>query len=241
MGKRIRVQRRGRGGTAFRAHTFGRIAPSALPAISVSEFESTVSGRVLDLVHEGGRGAPLAVIHYADGKVCSIAAPEGLAVGQTVARGSGSTPAIGNILPLGRLPEGTMVCNVELKQGDGGKLARASGAHVMVVAHTPAGTQVRLPSGKAVYLDDRCRAMIGVVGGAGRTEKPFMKAGSRRVLMLSRGRLWPITKGQAMVSASHPYGGGRHKHAGKPTTVSRSTPPGRKVGLIAARRTGRHR
>jgi large subunit ribosomal protein L2 len=66
-----------------------------------------------------------------------------------------------------------------------------------------------------------------------------MKAGTRRAWLLPKGRLWPITKGQAMVAASHPHGGGRHKHAGKPTTVSRNTPPGRKVGLIAARQSGR--
>jgi large subunit ribosomal protein L2 len=77
------------------------------------------------------------------------------------------------------------------------------------------------------------------VSGAGRTEKPFMKAGARRAWLLPKGRLWPITKGQAMVAAAHPHGGGRHKHAGKPTTVGRNTPPGRKVGLIAARQSGR--
>jgi large subunit ribosomal protein L2 len=90
-----------------------------------------------------------------------------------------------------------------------------------------------------VYLKDECRAMVGVVSGAGRTEKPFLKAGVKGFLMRARGRHWPIVKGQKMVSASHPYGGGRHKHAGKPTTVGRNTPPGRKVGMIAARQTGR--
>ena len=142
-------------------------------------------------------------------------------------------------MPLGTIPEGTMICNVEAKPGDGGKIARASGTYGMVVAHTSMGTEVRLPSGKSVYLNDGCRAMIGVIAGAGRAEKPFLKAGSRLILMTSRGRKWPRVKGQAMVSASHPFGGGKHKHAGKPTTVSRDTPPGRKVGLIAARKSGR--
>src|SRR2546430_16554581 len=81
--------------------------------------------------------------------------------------------------------------------------------------------------------------MIGVVAGAGRTEKPFLKAGPKWFLQKSRGRKWPVVKGQAMIAASHPHGGGRHKHAGKPTTGGPETPPGRKAGNIAPRQTGR--
>src|SRR3989304_3966468 len=106
---------------------------------------------------------------------------------------------VGNILPLERVPEGTLVCNVELRPGDGGRLARASGTYCMVVAHTPQGTELRLPSGKSVYMNNRCRAMLGVGAGAGRIEKPFLKAGAVKKLMRARGRMWPITKGQSMV------------------------------------------
>jgi large subunit ribosomal protein L2 len=166
-------------------------------------------------------------------------APEGLSVQKDVTLGPTANVEIGNIKPVSSIPEGTMICNVEIIPGDGGRIARASGTYATVVAHTPMGTQLRLPSGKSIYIGDQCRAMIGVVAAAGRTEKPFLKAGTVGVLMSSRGRRWPIVKGQAMISASHPYGGGRHKHAGKPTTVSRNTPPGRKVGLIAARQSGR--
>jgi large subunit ribosomal protein L2 len=88
-------------------------------------------------------------------------------------------------------------------------------------------------------MNDKCRAIIGVVAAAGRTERPFLKAGTVKKLMRSRGRVWPMTSGQKMIAASHPHGGGRHKHSGKPTTVGRNTPPGRKVGMIAARQTGR--
>lgn len=203
------------------------------------EMTGRVDGRIIEIVHDPGRGSPLAFIQFSDGKSCTLSAPEGILVSQTISRGAGSPPEIGNILPVGKIPEGTMICNVEREPGDGGKIAKASGSYAMVVAHRPSGTELRLPSGASVYLPENCRATIGVVSGAGRTEKPFMKAGTRRALLMSRGRLWPITKGQAMVSASHPHGGGRHKHAGKPTTVSRNAPPGRKVGLIAARQSGR--
>lgn len=239
MGKRIRVQRRGRGGSVFRAHIYRRVAPASYPPLMTTETTGRVDGTVVDIMHEPGRGSPLALVQFADGKTCCLSAPEGILVSQTISRGAESPPEIGNILPVGKIPEGTMICNVEREPGDGGKIAKASGSYVMVVAHRPGETEVRLPSGTSVNLKDNCRAMIGVISGAGRAEKPFMKAGTRRLWLMSKGRLWPITKGQAMVAASHPHGGGRHKHAGKPTTVSRDTPPGRKVGLIAARQSGR--
>jgi len=190
-------------------------------------------------MHEAARGTPLALIEFANGTACCLTAPEGLALNQNIMVGADALPNVGNVLPLRRMPEGTMVCNVELRPGDGGRLARSSGTYCMVISHTPQGTELRLPSGKSVYMNDQCRAMIGVVAGAGRTERPFLKAGSAWKLMRSRGRVWPTTKGQKMIAASHPHGGGRHKHSGKPTTVSRNTPPGRKVGMIAARQTGR--
>lgn len=190
-------------------------------------------------MHESGRGTPLALVEFTNGTACCLTAPEGLSLNQGIVVGADASPNVGNVLPLGRMAEGTLVCNVELRPGDGGRLARASGTYCMVVAHTPQGTELRMPSGKSVYVNDQCRAMIGVVAAAGRTEKPFLKAGSAKKLLRSRGRLWPIVSGQKMIAASHPHGGGRHKHSGKPTTVSRNAPPGRKVGMIAARQTGR--
>ncbi len=237
MGKQIRVQRRGKGGSVFRSRTFRRIAPVRFPL--TAEGYPSLKGVVREIMHDPGRGAPLALVEFANGTACCLTVPEGLALNQGITVGPDASPEVGNVLPLGRMPEGTLVCNVELRPRDGGRLARASGTYCMVVAHTPQGTELRLPSGKSLYLNDQCRAMIGVVAGAGRTEKPFLKAGTVKKLMRSRGRVWPTTSGQKMISASHPHGGGRHKHAGKPTTVSRNAPPGRKVGMIAARQTGR--
>lgn len=235
MGKQIRVQRRGRGGSVFTARTFRRVAPVRIP----SGTSATLRGVVREIMHDPGRGTPLALIEFTNGTACCLTAPEGLGLNQGIVIGMDASPEVGNVLPLGRVPEGTLVCNVELRPEDGGRLARASGTYCMVVSHTPQGTELRLPSGKSVYMDDQCRAMVGVVASAGRTERPFLKAGAAKHFMRARGRVWPVTKGQAMIAASHPHGGGRHKHAGKPTTVSRFAPPGRKVGMIAARQTGR--
>ena len=237
MGKQIRVQRRGGGGSQFTARSFRRVAPVRFPF--TGQTQPSLKGVVKEIMHDPGRGTPLALVEFAGGMACCLAAPEGLALNQGIIIGESASPDVGNVLPLGKMPEGTLVCNVELRPGDGGRLARASGTYCMVVSHTPQGTELRLPSGKSVYMNDRCRAMVGVIAAAGRTERPFLKAGTAKKLMRARGRVWPMTSGQKMISASHPHGGGRHKHAGKPTTVGRNTPPGRKVGMIAARQTGR--
>jgi len=239
MGKKILVQRRGRGTQVFRAPTHRREAPARYPPISTGELAGTMEGTVSKIVHDPGRGTPVASLKFENGEQFYVPATEGLSIDQKVMRGGTAVADVGNILPISKISEGTLVCNLELDPGDGGKLARSSGAYALVVAHTPRGTEVRLPSGKSIYLKGECRATIGVISGGGRTEKPFLTAGARQALMSARGRRWPIVKGQKMVAASHPYGGGRHKHAGKPTTVSRTTPPGRKVGMIAARQTGR--
>jgi len=198
-----------------------------------------MNGVVKEFLHERGRGTLLAFVEYSNGTASCISAPEGLFLNQGISIGSDARPDIGNILPLGKVPEGTYVSSVELRPGDGGRLARASGTYCLIVSHSPQGTEIQLPSGKSVYMNDKCRAIIGVVAAAGRTERPFLKAGTVKKLMRSRGRVWPMTSGQKMIAASHPHGGGRHKHSGKPTTVGRNTPPGRKVGMIAARQTGR--
>jgi large subunit ribosomal protein L2 len=154
--------------------------------------------------------------------------------------GGAAAVEVGNILPVGKIPEGTMACNLELLPGDGGKVARSSGAYVMIVTHTPQGTIIRLPSGKTRYINDGCRATIGVVSGAGRTEKPFLKAGPKFHLMEAKGHKYPRTRGRAMVAAVHPYGSSK-RSARKGTTTSHGAPPGQKVGLIAARGTGRRK
>ncbi|MEM2937457.1 MAG: 50S ribosomal protein L2 [Candidatus Bathyarchaeia archaeon] len=238
MGKRIRVQRRGRGGPTFRAATHKRVAPARYPPTTKDTFEAVMKGIVEEILHEPGRGAPLALVRFENGETCYTVVPEGVYVGQQIQMGGKSQVEIGNILPVGKIPEGTIVCNIELKPGDGGKIAKSSGAYATVVAHTTQGTMIRLPSGKTKYISDYCRATVGVVSGAGRTEKPFLKAGAKFQLMRARGRKYPRTRGKAMVAAVHPYGSSK-RSARKVTTVSRHAPPGKKVGLIAARGAGR--
>jgi large subunit ribosomal protein L2 len=240
MGKRIRVQRRGRGGSTFRASTHKRVAPAQYPLTgTIKEYsEGAIKGVVEDFVHDPGRGAPLALIRFENGKTCYNVVPEGVHSTQQIQMGGNASVEVGNILPIGKIPEGTMICNIELRPGDGGKIAKSSGTYAMVVTHTAQGTIIKLPSGKTKYIDDYCRATIGVVSGAGRTEKPFLKSGAKFHLMRARGRKYPRTRGRAMVAAVHPYGSSK-RSARKGTTTSHGAPPGQKVGLIAARGTGR--
>jgi large subunit ribosomal protein L8e len=148
--------------------------------------------------------------------------------------------AIGNVLPVGAIPEGTAICNVENYAGDRCKIARASGNYAVVVSQNPDEglTRIRLPSGMRKIIKDDCRAMIGAVAGGGRPEKPILKAGRAYFKYKAKRRCWPIVRGVAMNPVEHPHGGGNHQHIGHPSTVSRFAVPGQKVGLIAARRTG---
>jgi len=90
-------------------------------------------------------------------------------------------------------------------------------------------------------LPSTCRALVGVVAGGGRIDKPLLKAGRAYHKYKVKRNCWPKVRGVAMNPVEHPHGGGNHQHIGKPSTVKRNTPAGRKVGLIAARRTGRLR
>jgi large subunit ribosomal protein L2 len=208
--------------------------------MSKQEREGVIHGQVLNIVHEPGRGSPLASVKLETGETYYTVIPEGVYDGQPTQMGSKAAVDVGNVLPLGEVPEGTMVCNIELSPGDGGKLARSSGSYATVVAHTPEGTMVKLPSGKTRYINDLCRATVGVISGAGRVDKPFLKAGAKFHMMKAKGHMYPRTRGVAMIAAAHPYGSSK-RGARKVTTVSRHAPPGKKVGLIAARSTGKRK
>ncbi|MEO9364395.1 MAG: 50S ribosomal protein L2 [Nitrososphaera sp.] len=238
MGKRTLVRRRGRGGKQFRAIIVGKIAPAKYPNFKLEENHK---GTVVDIVHERGRDAPLAKVSFDDGRYSYVPAPEGTIVGSTIQVGQGSPATKGNILALESVPDGTLVCNIEKNVGDGGKLIKAAGSGAIVFAHGTEGVTIKFPSGKFLTLNAKCRAMVGTIAGAGRKEKPFLKAGSRAKYMQAHGRLYPTVRGIAQAAVYHPHGGGRHQHIGRQSSVSRNTPPGRKVGNIAPRKTGRGR
>jgi large subunit ribosomal protein L2 len=234
MGKSLRQQRAGRGGSQFRNPGHIHIMPAKYLSM-----DKTEKGIIKDLVHDPGRYVPLAYIVTESGKEFYVPAAEGSYVGQTIQIGEDAEPTFGNILPLSKIPEGTYVFNVELRPGDGGKLARQAGSYALVLGKSGDKVRIRLPSKVEKDLDKNCRATIGIPAGAGRIEKPLLKASASYYKAKAKATKFPTVRCVAMNVASNPIGGGSHQHEGRPTTVSRNTPPGRKVGHIAARRTGR--
>jgi large subunit ribosomal protein L8e len=247
MGRVIRAQRKG-ASLVFTANSHKRHGSAKFRILDHSERKGYIKGVIREIYHDSGRGAPLASVafkgttKYQTVKNQFIAA-EGLATGQFIYCGKRANLVIGNVLPIGQMPEGTIVCNVEARAGDRGKLARASGDYATVIAHNPDNntSRVKLPSGKKKVLSSNCRAMVGIVAGGGRVDKPVLKAGNNYYKYKCKRNEWPKVRGVAMNPVEHPHGGGNHQHIGKASTVKRDTPAGRKVGLIAARRTGRIR
>merc|ERR1711862_1024331 len=138
---------------------------------------------------------------------------------------------------------GTIVCQLEEKLGDRGKLARTTGNYATIISHNPDQnkSKVKLPSGSKKTIPSVNRAMVGIVAGGGRIDKPLLKAGRAYFKYKAKRNSWPKVRGVAMNPVEHPHGGGNHQHIGKASTVKRGTSAGRKIGLIAARRTGRIR
>ncbi len=230
MGKRIIPRARGKGGPRYRApsHRYlGRV--EYVPGIGLV-------GRVKDIVDDPGRTAPVAIVRFEDGREVLHIAPEGLRVGDYISYGG--NVAVGNVLKLYQIPEGTKICGIETYPNSGPKLCRSSGSFAIVVGKGEKTVKVQFPSGKIVELSGECRAMIGIPAGSGRVEKPWVKAGKKLHAMMARGKLFPRTAGVAMNPTDHPYGGKR-KRPRPSKAVKRSTPPGAKVGFIAPKRMGK--
>ncbi len=240
MGKRLIIQRRGRGTHTYKAPSHRYFGKLEHRNYDEKERTEAASGVVVDLFNCPGHSAPLAKVQYGNETVL-MPAPEDIKVNDVVQSGERAGLTKGSTLPLKNIPEGTLIYNLELQPGDGGKLARTAGTFARIVTKIGSNVVVELPSRKQKEFLGECRATIGIVAGSGRKEKPFLKAGKKMHAMRAKNKLYPRTSGVAMNSVDHPFGCGRGRHVGKPKTVSRNAPPGRKVGLIGARRTGRKR
>ena len=234
MGKRLIQQRRGR--------TKGRYnVPSHKNRGKVKYTnEKEMKGVVEELLHDPGHTSPIAKIRLDNNKKTLVLAAEGIEVGREIKfTGNKGDCEVGNILPIGAISEGFPIYNIEITPGDGGKLVRAGGNNATVVSHDAKKTVIKLPSGQFKTLDSTCRATVGITSGGGRKDKPFLKAGKKHYAYRKKGKQYPVVRGVAMCAVSHPHGGGGHQHVGISSCVPRGAPPGRKVGNIAAKRTGR--
>jgi large subunit ribosomal protein L8e len=219
-----------------------KLEQSSLIYVQYAERHGYLRGIVKEIIHDPGRGAPLAKVAFRDPyrfklRTETFIANEGMYTGQFIYAGKKANLTVGNILPLGEMPEGTIVSNVEEKVGDRGALGRTSGNYVIVIGHNAdeGKTRLKLPSGAKKIVPSSARGMVGVVAGGGRVDKPILKAGRAYHKYRVKRNSWPRTRGVAMNPVDHVHGGGNHQHIGKASTVSRYAVPGQKVGLIAAR------
>lgn len=173
-----------------------------------------VPGRVATVEYDPNRSARIALVVYADGDKRYIVAPADVNVGDRIEAGRGSDIKPGNALPLAAIPVGTLVHNIELKQGGGAQLVRSAGAGAQLVAKEGSYALLRLPSGELRNVRQECRATIGTVGNAQHENVKIGKAGRARW----QGRR-PKVRGIAMNPVDHPHGGGEGRSKGNhPTT-----------------------
>jgi large subunit ribosomal protein L2 len=233
MGKNLIQQARGKGGPTYRAPSFKYAGQATHPQ------EGNSIGKVVDIIHCAGHTAPLADVVFENDTQALIIASEGISVGQTITAGDNASIQPSNILALSQIPDGTLIHNIELVPGDGGKFVRASGTFAKVLGRKDNLVMVSLPSKKIKEFNQNCRASVGVVAGGGRPEKPFLKAGFMFYRAKATNKYYPRSSAAKMNAVDHPYGNKRSSRKSKARPVSRNAPPGRKVGMIAARRTGR--
>ena len=234
MPKRLKTQKRGKGTPVYRATQNG-----TGPSNYINSFEEKIlKGEVTRLFNDPSRTAVLCEIIFENNIKEKVVAVEGMYVGQRIEYGCEASLEVGNVKPLRDLVEGCPICNVEKLPGDGGSLVKSSGTYALVMTKDTKVVYVKMPSGKIISLNPENRATIGIVGAGGRREKPFVKAGKKSKAMRAKHKKYPTVRGVAMNAKDHPFGGGNH-HPGKSKSTARRAAPGRKVGDIASKRTGR--
>lgn len=171
-----------------------------------------IPAKVAAIEYDPNRTARLALLHYADGEKRYILAPLGLKVGDTVYAGAGAEIRPGNCLPISSIPVGTLVHNIEVKEGKGGQLVRSAGAAAQLLAKEGDYAQIRMPSGEVRLIRQKCLATIGQVGNLDHSNIKLGKAGRKRHLGIR-----PTVRGSAMTPRDHPHGGGEGRQPiGKP-------------------------
>jgi len=188
-------------------------------------------GRVADILKNPLANSPVAQIVYDDNTKGFVIAPEGMKIGDAVQ---------GFVKAAAEVSEGTIVSAIETYPYSGPKLCRAPGSFAILVSKTQKECTIQLPSKKTKRINLQCRVTLGIPAGEGAKEKPLIKAGNKYHRAHARGKLYPRTSGGAMNAVDHPYGGG-YTGLGKPKSVSRHAPPGRKVGSLSPKRTGKRK
>lgn len=241
MGKRIIVQARGKGSNTYRVNKRAFRYKLQYPK------ELSGEGSVVGLFNSVAHTCPLAKIKYEKG-FFYIPAFEGMIEGQKInfeekeinAKSKVSSkeePKAGNIMKLKDIPVKTKIYHIESRPGDGGVFIRSAGSCAIINKTVGEIVFVLMPSKKEKSFNQNCRAIIGTIAGAGRLDKPIVKAGKNYYIKKSKGKKWPRTSAVKMNVVDHPFGSGRGKNP-KSKIAKRNAPPGRRIGLLRPRRTG---
>jgi large subunit ribosomal protein L2 len=183
--------------------------------IDFKRSKDAIPAKVAAIEYDPNRTARIALLHYRDGEKRYILAPVGLEVGTIVESGPAADIKVGNALPLQSIPLGTVIHNIELRPGEGGKLVRSAGSSAQLMAKEGAYAQVRMPSGEVRKVLIVCRATIGQLGNLDHENEVIGKAGRSRHL----GKR-PSVRGIAMNPVDHPHGGGEARStSGRPPTT----------------------
>ena len=188
-----RITVRNRGGGAKRKYRI----------IDFKRDKDNVEGTVASIEYDPNRSSNIALIKYADGEKRYILAPKGLKVGMKIESGENADIKAGNSLPIGNIPEGTLVHNIELKPGKGGQIARSAGNSAQILGREGKYTLIRLSSGEVRKVLNTCRATIGEVGNEDHELVSLGKAGRKRHMGIR-----PTVRGSVMNPNDHPHGGG---------------------------------
>lgn len=183
--------------------------------IDFKRSKDAVPAKVATIEYDPNRSARIALLHYKDGEKRYILAPLGLKVGDTVESGAAADIKPGNCLPIKNIPVGTVIHNIELRPGQGGKLVRSAGVSAQLMAKEDDYSQIRMPSGEVRRILVACRATIGQLGNIEHENQVIGKAGRSRHL----GKR-PSVRGIAMNPVDHPHGGGEARStSGRPPTT----------------------
>ena len=168
-----------------------------------------IPATVAAIEYDPNRSARIALLHYADGEKRYIIAPQGLAVGAKLNSGPDAEPSVGNALPLGKIPVGMALHNIELVPGKGGQLVRSAGTSAQLMSREDEWANVKMPSGEIRMVRTTCLATIGRVGNVEHNNIVMGKAGRKRWLGIR-----PTVRGVAMNPVDHPMGGGEGRTSG---------------------------
>ncbi|MDR0363431.1 MAG: 50S ribosomal protein L2 [Bacteroidales bacterium] len=171
--------------------------------------KENIPATVKSIEYDPNRTARIALITYADGEKRYIIAPQGLKVGQEIIAGKGAVPEIGNTLYLSEIPFGTIIHNIELRPGQGAKMARSAGSYAQLMSRDGKYAVIKLPSGETRMILQACRATVGIVSNGEHSLEVSGKAGRSRWL----GRR-PRVRGVVMNPVDHPMGGGEGRATG---------------------------